>query len=125
MTLDDSLFTPGVLYLPRQAHGSRARHHCGRSLSSVSWLASVRPTADTTNVAGLFSSTADRRHHAKNDVDHVQDREQLLARCILNITAVVHDDQEVGFLVWLPVVWIVGSSGTHAATAPGAETRVG
>ena len=60
---------------------------------------------------------ADCRHHAKSIVDHVQDREQLLARCILHETS--------RFLVGLPVVWIVGGSSAYAVAASVAETRVG
>ena len=54
----------------------------------------------------------------------VQDREQFTARCILHTAVLRHDDRKLWLFVWLSVVWIVCSSGSHAVAAPVAETRV-
>ena len=54
----------------------------------------------------IFLNT-DCCHHAESNVQHVQDGEQLLSRCVLHETVVGHDDRELWFFVWLSVMWIV------------------
>ena len=67
---------------------------------------------------------ADCRHHAESFVQHAQDREQLLAWCVLHKAVVGHDDGELWFFVWMSVMWIVCGSGSHAVAARGSETCV-
>ena len=81
-------------------------------------------TAETTYVAGPFSSTLIAAIMPRTMSKHVEDGEQLLAWGVRHKTVVGHDDRELWFFVGLSVIWIVCGSGSYAVAASFSETRV-
>ena len=122
-TLDDRIFTPDVMCCHAKCADRGLAVDAEDHLLPSPDSQVLENRRDHTGCKPLFLY-ADCRHHAKSDVDHVQDREQLLVQWILHEAVVGHDDWEVGFFAGLPVVWIVGGSGAYATAAPVAKARV-